>query len=84
MLSKKQMKKVYSSLQDRRVRQDPKFELGQLVRTADIENVFSKGDSTNWSQKLYTITQIFHDTIPRFGIKYLPERYNENLLRSTN
>ena len=51
----KNERKVYSSLQDRRVRQKPKFKLGQLVRTADIERVFSKGDSTNWSYKLYTI-----------------------------
>ena len=57
--------------------------MGQLVRTADIKKVFSKGDSTNWSYKLYTITQIFHDTIPSYRIEYLPERYNENLLLPT-
>ena len=56
--------KVYSNLQDPRVRQKPKYKLGQLVRTADIKKVFSKGDSTNWSYKLYTITEIIHDTIP--------------------
>ena len=42
-------RKVYSNLQDRRVRQKPKFKLGQLVRTADIKRVFSEGDSTNYS-----------------------------------
>ena len=46
-------KEVYSNLQDRRVKQQPKYKLGQLVRTADIKRVFSKGDSTNWS-KNYT------------------------------
>ena len=40
-------KLVYSNLQDRRVKQTPKYKLGQLVRTADIKKVFSKGDSTN-------------------------------------
>ena len=40
-------KLVYSNLQDRRVKQQPKEKLGQLVRTADIKRVFSKGDSTN-------------------------------------
>ena len=40
-------KVVFSNLQDRRVKQEPKYELGQLVRTADIERVFSEGDSTN-------------------------------------
>ena len=76
-------RKVYSNLQDRRVKQQPKFKLGQLVRTADIKRVFSKGDSTNWSYKLYTITEVVHDTIPSYRIDYLPERYNENLLLST-
>ena len=76
-------RKVYSNLQDRRVRQKPKFKLGDLVRTADIKRVFSKGDSTNWSYKLYTITENIHDTIPSYRIDYLPERYNENLLLPT-
>ena len=42
-------KEVYSNLRDDRVKQKPKNELGQSVRTADIKLVFSKGDSTNWS-----------------------------------
>ena len=73
-------KEVYSNLRDDRVKQKPKFHLSQLVRTADIKRVFSKGDSTNWSYKLYTITEIIHDTIPSYRIDYLLERYNENLL----
>ena len=82
--SKKSNEKiVYNNLRDDRVKQQSKFKLGQLVRTADIKRVFSKGDSTNWSYKLYTITEIIHDTIPSYRIDYLPERYNENLLLST-
>ena len=77
-------KEVYPNLQDRRVRQQPKYILGQLVRSADIKTVFSKGDSTNWSYKLYTITEVIHNTIPSKRINFLPEKYNENLLRSTN
>ena len=73
-------KEVFSNLKDRRVKQKPKFHLSQLVRTADIKRVFSKGDSTNYSYKLYTITEIIHDTVPSYRIDYLPERYNENLL----
>ena len=76
-------RKVFSNLKDNREIQKPKFKLGQLVRTADIKRVFSKGDSTNWSYKLYTITEIIHDTIPSYRIDYLPERYNENLLLPT-
>ena len=40
---------VYSNLKDNGEVRKPKFNLGQLVRTADIKRVFSKGDSTNWS-----------------------------------
>ena len=38
---KSKERKVYSNLQDRRVRQKQKFKLGQLDRTADIKGVFS-------------------------------------------
>ena len=82
--SKKSNEKlVYSNLQDQRDKQHPKNRLGQLVRTADIRRVFSKGDSTNWSFKLYTITEVIHDTIPSYRIDYIPERYKENLLLPT-
>ena len=73
--SKKTNKKiVYKNLQDKRVKQQPKYKLGQLVRTADIKRVFSKSDSTNYSYKLYTITEVIHDTIISYRIDYLPER----------
>ena len=80
---KTNQKIVYSNLQDKRRKLNPKYKLGQLVRTADIKKVFSKGDSTSFSYKLYTITEVIHDTIPSYRIKYLPERYNENLLLPT-
>ena len=65
---------VYNNLRDNREAQKPKFKFVQLVRTADIKNVFSKGDSTNFSYKFYTITQIIHDKISSYRIEYLPER----------
>ena len=80
---KSNQKLVYNNLKDDREVQKPKFELGEFVRTADIKRVFSKGDSTNYSYKLYTITEVIHDTIPSYRIDYLPERYNENLLLPT-
>ena len=76
-------RKVYSNLQDKRVKQKPKFKLGQLVRTADIKKVFSKGDSTNYSYHVFAITEVIHDTVPSYRINYIPERYNENLLLPT-
>ena len=76
-------KEVYSNLKDNREVQKPKFNLGQLVRTADIKKMFSKGDSTNFSYNLYTITEVIHDTKPTYRIEYLPERYDENLILPT-
>ena len=76
-------KEVFSNLRDDRQKQRPKYKLGHLVRTADIKKVFSKGDGTNYSYKLYTITEVLHNTIPSYRLDYLPERYNENLLLPT-
>ena len=80
---KSNAKEVIENLRDDRIKRQPKYKLGQLVRTADIKRVFSKGDSTNWSYNLYTITEVIHDTIPSYRIDYLPERYKENLLLPT-
>ena len=80
---KSKEREVYSNLQETRRKLDPKIKLGELVRTADIKRVFSKADSTNYSYKLYTITEVIHDTIPSYRIAYLLERYNENLLLPT-
>ena len=67
--SKKSNEKiVYSNLQDRRVRRQPNYKLGQLVRTADIKRVFSKGDSTKWNCNLYTIIEVLHDAKPSYRI----------------
>ena len=42
--------------------------------------VFSKGNSTNYSYKLCTITEVIHDINPSYRINYLAERYIEKLL----
>ena len=76
-------KEVSSNLKDKREIRKPKLKLGQFVCTADIKRVFSKGDSTSWSYKVYTMTEVIHDTIPRFRIDYPLERYNQNLLLLT-
>ena len=69
---------VYTNLQDKRQKRKPKYKLGDLVR-----NIFSKGDSTTWSDKLYTITEIIDDTIPSYRIDNFPERYIEALLKKS-
>ena len=74
---------VYKNLLDKRKKVKPKYEIGDLVRTADIKKMFSKSDTTNWSYKLYKITEIINDTIPSYKIDNLKERYNESLLKKT-
>ena len=74
---------VYKNLLDKRKKVTPKFQLNDLVRTADLKKTFSKSDTTNWSKKLYKITEIINDTLPSYKIDNLPERYNEALLKKT-
>ena len=74
---------VYKNLLDKRKKVKPKYEIGDLIRTADLKKTFSKGDTTNWSYKLYKITEIINDTIPSYKIDNLTERYNESLLKKT-
>ena len=72
---------VYKNLLDKRNKIKTKYEIGDLVRTADLKKTFSKGDTTNWSYKLYKITEIINDTIPSYKIDKLKERYNECSLK---
>ena len=74
---------VNKNLLDKRNKIKPKFQLNEFVRVADLKKTFSKGDTTNWSYKLYKITEIINDTVPSYHIDNLPERYNEALLKKT-
>ena len=75
---------VYKNLLDKRKKVIPKFQINDLVQVADLKKTFSKGDTTNWSYKLYKITEIINDTIPAYKIDNLKERYNESLLKKTD
>ena len=55
---------VYKNLLDKRKKVKLKFQINDFVRTADLKKTFSKLDTTNWSYKLYKITEIINDTIP--------------------
>ena len=74
---------VYKNLLDKRKKIKPKYEIGDLVGTADLKKTFSKSDTTNWSYILYKRTEIIKDTIPSYHIDILKERYNESLLKKT-
>ena len=75
---------VYKNSLDKRKKIIPKFQIKDLVRVADLKKTSSKGDTTNWSYRLYKITEIVNDTIPSYKIDNLSERYNESLLKKTN
>ena len=74
---------VYKNFLDKRNKIIPKFQINELVRVADLKKTFPKGETTNWSYKLYKITEIINDTIPSYHIDNLPERYNESLLKKS-
>ena len=67
---------------DKRKKIQPKCKIGDF-RTAVLKTTFSKSDTTNWSYKVYKITEIFIDTIASYHIDNLKERYNEALLKKT-
>ena len=74
---------LYKNLLDKRNKIKAKFQINDLVRTADLKKTFSKRDTTNWSYKLYKIIKIINDTIPAYKIDNIKERYNESLLKKT-
>ena len=74
---------VFKNLLDKQNKIKPKFQLNEIVRVADLKKIFSKGDTTNWSYKLYKFTEFIIDTIPSYRLDNLPERYNEALLKKT-
>ena len=74
---------IYNNLLDKRRKTQLKFQVNDLVRTADIKKTFSKGDMTNWSDRLYKITELINDTISSYEIDNITERCNEALLKET-
>ena len=66
---------VYHNLLDKRKKIKPKFKIQHLVRAADLKRTISKGDTTNWSYKLFKVTKNIDETIRRYKINCLPELY---------
>ena len=74
---------IYKSLLDKRKKMNSKFQVNDLARKADLKGTFSKRDATNWSYKLYKVTEIGIDAIPSYRIDNSGERYNESFLKKT-
>ena len=80
---KKNESYVYNNLLDKREKVKRKVQVNDLIRVADLRKTFSTGDKTNWSYKLYRITEIICDTISGYKTDNLKERYNGALLKKT-
>ena len=48
---------VYNNLLDKRKKNTTKFQVNDLIRTADLKHTFAKGDTTYWSYNLYKIIE---------------------------
>ena len=57
---------AYNKLLGKRKKTNPKFQVNDLVRTAHLKKTFPKLDLTNWSYKLYKLTEKINDTIPSY------------------
>ena len=74
---------VYKNLLDKRKKRNPKLQVNDLVRTCDSKKTFSKEDTTNWSYKIYKVTEVKNKTKPSYHLDNLPERYYEGILKKT-
>ena len=43
--------------------------MADLVRAADLKKKFSKGDTTNWSNRKFEITERIFDIIPSYLVR---------------
>ena len=75
---------VYHELLDKSKKMKPKFQINKFVRTTDLKRTFSKRYTTNWSDKLYKVTEIINDAIPSYRNYKLSERYKEAILKKIN
>ena len=78
--SKQKESFVYQNLLDTRKKVKPKFQVNDLVGKANLKKTFSKSDSTNWSYKLYKVTDVIDDTIQSYETNQLPQGHKETLL----
>ena len=74
---------VYQNFLNKQKKIKPKLQVNDLLRTAVLKKSFSKGETSNWSYKLFKITEIIIGTTPIHRFDILPERYNKALLKKT-
>ena len=50
-------------------KKEPKFKVGDKVRISIKKDIFEKGFTINWSDKIYTITEVLNTLPPTYKIK---------------
>ena len=50
-------------------KKEPKFKVGDKVRISIKKDIFEKGFTVNWSDKIYTITEVLNTLPPTYKIK---------------
>ena len=48
----------YAKYNENSNKKDPKFKVGDHVRTSKYENIFAKGYTPNWSEEIFVISKI--------------------------
>ena len=51
----------------------PKYAIGDKVRITIAKNIFEKGYTVNWSDKIYTVTQVLKTLPPTYKIRDVRE-----------
>ncbi|MCH2405979.1 MAG: hypothetical protein MK200_07280, partial [Nitrosopumilus sp.] len=82
---------VFKNLYFKKVQQtntNPKFKVGDRVRITVKKNIFAKGFTINWTDKIYTISQVLNTLPPTYIIKDRDEEvkgtFYEQELQKTN
>ena len=50
-------------------KKEPKYKVGDKVRISIKKDIFEKGFTINWSDKIYTITEVLNTLPPTYKIK---------------
>ena len=48
----------FAKYSDESNKKDPKFEIGDHVRTSNYKNIFAKGYAPNWSEEIFVVKKI--------------------------
>ena len=80
--TRKPRRDVFSKIYQTKEGKKPKFKAGGLVRRSN-GNFSYKGYTTNWTYKMYNITEFTNYKIPRYHLKFFSEKFSETWLEKS-